>query len=98
MARSFTDYFLNPFFYIYYFIRGEDFQNNYAYFFISEIISIAADFFSCVYNEFIIVSFCGLEYDTKDAISKRAIETEMNPLIPEDDDDEKINDEKIIDE
>ena len=38
MARSLTDYFLNPFLNIYFFARGEDFQNNFFYFFISEII------------------------------------------------------------
>ena len=65
------------------------------YFFIFEIICLFADFFCCVYNEFIIVTFCGLAYDTKEEISKRAIETEMNNLITDEDDDEvdKINDE-----
>ena len=91
MARSLTDYILNPLFNIYYFIRGEDFQSNFLYFFIFEIICLFADFFCCVYNEFIIVTFCGLAYDTKEEISKRAIETEMNPLNIEDDDDDKNN-------
>ena len=35
MARSFMDYFLNPFFCIYYFIWENDFQKNYFYFFIT---------------------------------------------------------------
>ena len=93
MARSLTDYFLNPLLNIYYFIKGEDFLNNYFYFFISELICIFADFFCCVYNEFIIVTFFGLAYDTKDEISKRAIETEMNNLITDDDDDKEIYNE-----
>ena len=85
MAKSFVDYFFNPFLNIYYFISGKDFINNFFYFFMSEIVCILADFFCCIYNEFIIVSFCGLEYDTKDEISKRALEIGLNTIIDEDD-------------
>ena len=76
MARSLTDYFLNPFFNIYYFICENDFHKNYFYFSISEVISILMDFFCCVFNEYIILNCLGLEYDTKDAISQRAKERE----------------------
>ena len=85
MAKSFVDYFFNPFLNIYYFISGKDFINNFFYFFMSEIVCILADFFCCIYNEFIIISFCGLEYDTKDEISKRALEIGLNTIIDEDD-------------
>ena len=94
MARSLTDYLLNPFFNIYFFIHGDDFQNNYLYFFLIELICILADFFCFVYNEFIIVSWCGLEYDTKDGIIKRAIKSEINYSIMEDvDEDDQTNNE-----
>ena len=78
MARSLTDYFLNPFFNIYYFIWENDFHNNYFYFFVCEIISIFMDFFCCIYNEYIIIFCFGLEYDTRYAIYQRAKERENN--------------------
>ena len=79
MARSLTDYFLNPFFNIYYFIWENDFQKNYFYFFISEIMSIVMDFFCCLYNEYITLFCCGLDYDTRLAIYERAKEMEIDP-------------------
>ena len=99
MARSLTNYFLNPFFNIYYFISGKDYQKNFIHFFMIEIICILADFFCCVYNEFIIVNCCGLEYDTKDVIINRAIEEEMNEMInlnKEDEDDKTSYEQKNI--
>ena len=93
MARSLMDFFLNPFFNIYYFIQENDFQNNYFYFFISEIICLIVDFFSCVYNEYIILFCLGMEYDTKDEITKRALKNEMKSTdyILNDDDDNEDN-------
>ena len=81
MARSFMDYFLNPFFYIYYFIWENDFQKNYFYFFTTEIISILMDFFNCVYNEYFILFCFRLNYDTNYEISKRAILSEKSPTF-----------------
>ena len=72
MARSLIDYLMNPFLNIYYFITDNDFGGSYIYFFLSEIICLIMDFFGCVYNEYIILFFCGLEHDTKDQISSRA--------------------------
>lgn len=79
MARSITDYLMNPFFNIYYFIAKNDFNNNIFYFIISEIISIFMDFFCFIYNEYITFFCCDLDHDTRDAISKRALEKEMHP-------------------
>ena len=59
----------------------------------SEIICLFADFFCCVYNEFIILSFCGLEYNTKDEISKRALEIGLNSIVDEDDNNTVNNNE-----
>lgn len=79
--------------FIYYFIWENDFQKNYFYFFICEIISIFMDFFCCIYNEYITLFCCGLEYDTRFAISKRAVEVEIdtkNFYINEDEDENSI--------
>ena len=90
MARSSIDFFMGPIFNIYYFIWKDDFHKNYFYFFISEIINIITVFFSCVYNEYIILFFCGIEHDTKDEIVERAlthdnvtVELENNPNLDE---------------
>ena len=71
-ARSFMDFLLNPFFNIYYFTIEDDFNKNYFYFFANEIICFIIDFFACVYNEYLILFCCGLEFDTKDEIAKRS--------------------------
>ena len=36
------------------------------------MLHILISFFGCVYNEFIILFFCGLERNTHDQVSKRA--------------------------
>ena len=79
MARSLMDFLLNPFFNIYYFIEEEDFKQNWAYFILSEILGIIIDFLSFIYNEYIILYFCGFEYDTKDEIALRAKIAELAP-------------------
>ena len=86
MAKSLTQYFLNPFFNIYYLLSNKDFQNNYFHFCITELICIFVDFFCCVYNEYLILTCCGLEYNTKDEISERALLSEMDNVNIEDDD------------
>ena len=81
MARSLIDYLMNPFLNIYYFISDNDFGGNYIYFFISELICLIMDFFGCIYNEYIILYFCGLEHDTKDQISYRAETCESKRIL-----------------
>ena len=73
MARSLIDYLMGPFFNIYFFIWENDFQNNYVYFFTSEIANVITVFFSCVYNEYIILFCCGIAHDTKDEIIIRSL-------------------------
>ena len=80
MARSFINYLLNPFYYLLFFFIRNDFRNNYFYFFFYEITSIIIDFFGCVYNEFIIIYVCNLEYDTIDEIAERAMSIENMPI------------------
>ena len=52
MTKSFIDYLMCPIFNIYYFIDANDFQNDYFFFFTSEILSLIIVFFGCVYNEY----------------------------------------------
>ena len=90
MERSFSKYFFAPFFNILYFLWKKDFHNDYSYFLICEIIGLIIDFFGCVYNEYIIIYYCGLEYDTSHSIAHRALEKERysgrDTLNPEDED------------
>ena len=76
MVTTLQDYVLNPIYLIYYFGALQDFRKNgklnVAYFIINIIISLIISFFGCVYNEFIILFFCGLEVNTHDQVSRRA--------------------------
>ena len=76
MVTTLADYILNPFYLTYYFVAHNDFKKNgklgVFYFVLNIIISLIISFFGCVYNEFIILFFCGLERNTHDQVSKRA--------------------------
>ena len=76
MARTYINYFFNPLFIPYKYLKKDDFDNNFFYFIINEIISIFMIFFGAVYNEYIILYFCDLEYYTKHEIFQRALERE----------------------
>ena len=77
MVTTLQDYVLNPIYLLYYWGFHEDFKKgeniDIPYFVVNIIISLIISFFGCVYNEFIILLFCGLEHDTHDQISQRAI-------------------------
>ena len=79
MARSLINYLLNPPYNIYSFILISDFNRNIFYLVISIIICIIIAFFGCVFNEYIILYFCGLENETKDIIAERALKAENVP-------------------
>ena len=71
MAESLTNFFINPLYLPhYYFSTSHDF--NVPYFTINLILSLIISFFGCVYSEFIILLFCGLEKETYYQISKRS--------------------------
>ena len=76
MVTTLQDYVLNPIYLLYYLGVHKDFKINgklsILYFIINISISIIISFFGCVYNEFIILFCCGLEYNTHDQVSKRA--------------------------
>ena len=86
MARSLIDYLLNPFLNIYFFFLENEFFENLAYFIVTEIICFIMSFFGCVFNEYIILYFCGLELETQDEIAYRALhsstksETELDEI------------------
>ena len=94
MAKSLMDYFMTPFYNIFYYFYAKDFFDNKIYFIISEIISLIIDFFGCLYNEFIILFCCGLEHETKPEIKIRASISENNIINEEEDEesDEKSDD------
>jgi hypothetical protein len=70
---------------IYYFIDESDFitngERNYFYFFINLFFSLLIDFFGLIYNEFFVLTFCGLSKDTHEGISLRAKKHEIE-LVP----------------
>jgi len=83
MARSLVDYLMNPFIYIFSFFTSSDFSHNFVYFILIEITSIVMSFFGCVFNEYIILYYCGLELETQDEIADRAknqFQKELNDI------------------
>jgi len=78
IAKSLPAFIFNPLFIVYYFILENDFvvegKKNYFYFIANVILSLIIDFFSLVYNEFLVLNCCGLEQSTYTGISLRADE------------------------
>ena len=77
MTKTLTDYFLNPVTLTYtYFVTREDFvsngKQNLFYYLINLILSIIISLCGCVYNDIIILFFCGLERDTHNQVSFRS--------------------------
>ena len=93
MAKTLADYFLNPFFIIYYFIFENDFigekedEQNIFYFVLNLILSIIVVFCGCIYNEFLVLFCYNLEHETHRQVSIRA-ETLENIKIDENNEDE----------
>ena len=84
LLKTLQDYLLNPIYLIYYFGAQKDFMKNkeldIAYFILNIIISLIISFFGCIYNEYIIISCCNLEHETKYAITERASDTRNIPI------------------
>jgi hypothetical protein len=77
MAKTLTDYILNPFYLIYDFALGDDFFNKRKpitnlYFSLNLILSFIISICGCVYNEFIVIFCCELDHETHYQLSKRA--------------------------
>ena len=79
MAKTLAVYILNPLIYTYHFVREDDFlldkERNLFYFLVNIFIAVIISFFGCVFNEFIVLSFCKLDYETHHEITRRASET-----------------------
>ena len=77
MAKSIAIYILNPILLIYSYFYENDFQiegkSNIIYLIVNIILSIIIGFFGFVYNEFLVLFCCGLEFETHLVISKRLI-------------------------
>ena len=94
MTTSFIDYILNPFYIILYFITLNDFisngKRNYAQFIINLILSCIITFCGGIFNEFIIIFCCRLEFDThKEVISRSCTnysENQIGNMLEENDD------------
>jgi hypothetical protein len=86
--KALLDYILVPILIIYYYIGDDDFtikkeeedKSIFYYFFINLIISFIVVICGLIYNELIIIFFCGLEYDTHYEVSKRAKNIESHPF------------------
>ena len=96
IVKTLTDYFVNPIYILYYKLRKKDFDGT-EYFIMNMICSLIITFFGCVYNEFIILFFCGLEFDTYEEVSKRAsnLERLSNKSINLDDIDIKEEEDRV---
>ena len=95
MTRTLTDNILTPIYLLVYFIGNEDFkkreERNIPYFIINLILSLIITFCGCVYNEFIILFFWGLERNTHDQISKRAnLVYELDEMIVFNEEDDEL--------
>ena len=74
MTRALCEFILDPILVMYYSL-GKEYIIDYnylIYFGVILLCSIIMPFFSCIYNEFIILYCCGLEYNTHREIAKRA--------------------------
>ena len=96
MTTTFMFYIFNPFFLSYYFAIEIDFislgTRNITYFIINLIISIILSFIGCVYNEFLIIFFCGLEHETHREISIRSnSEIEIPKMIEMEEEEEVVD-------
>ena len=82
MAETLSNYFSNPIFIIYVYISGDDFiikgEKNISYFIINLILSFIITLTGLVFNEFVVLFCCGLEYNTYKQITQRAKDMEVN--------------------
>ena len=99
MARALAESVLDPFIVAYYLIRNDYTKNDEFWIYCGVIMfcSIIMPFSSCVYNEFIILYCCKLEYNTHVEITNRAnrYDSEIILNLEEIKDDEDSNSEKI---
>jgi hypothetical protein len=94
MTRALAESFLSPIIIIFslikdlYLVDPKDKNlildlNFYFDYGINIFLSIIMAFCSCVYNDFIVLYFCGLEHDTYLEVSRRSFIVDKNPSLPE---------------
>ena len=100
MTKTLADYFLNPIDLIFNYFRGDFMRGgkpNLIYFLINFFLSIIISLCGCVYNDIVILFFCGLERDTYHQVSFRSdfysTQREFGLILPSD----KENNEEDID-
>ena len=99
MTRALAESIIDPFDFIYLFIFKPSSNLNNYYYIIIIIALFIISFLSFVYNDFIVLYYCGLEYNTHLEIQKRAIlyenidgsimDLERNLLVKEENNNEK---------
>ena len=91
MTRALAETILDPFIITYSLINDyyhlKDNNHHITWFFwfyygINILLSIIMSFCSCVYNDFIVLYCCGLEYNTYLEVSKRSFDTEESFVLP----------------
>ena len=102
MSRSLIDYFMAPGLNAFSFTDNKTLynHNSIVYIVLSELFAVLIDFFGLVYNEFIILYFFGLEYETQKEISQRGIDSDrLSGIMMEDlEDSNDFNDSMNYDE
>ena len=97
MTRALAESFLDPIIIIYSLISDSSDKNLHFWleYGINIFLSIIMTFCSCVYNDFIVLYFCGLEYNTYLEVSKRGCS--MNEISsPLDEEEEEDNELEMI--
>ena len=100
MTRALAESIVDPFEIIFGSMTEKEIKNGILYYFIISFCLFVIFFLSLVYNDFIVLYCCGLEYNTHLEIHKRSISYEnLNSGIMDDDDDyvdEEINDKREL--
>ena len=105
MAIALSEYFLNPIYIILTLTLANDFKSErgskYLFFALNLILTIIISLSGCVYNEFIILFFCGLQHETYEVISSRADDLdnnvlELNNTIERDEEESSVKSDVIL--
>jgi len=96
MTRALAEIFLDPFICLYTLYRDSEHDSNFWVFYGSNIFClIIMTFCSCIYNDFIVLYCCGLEYDTYSEVAKRSVSIEMDHNLNESIDMESDNESQL---
>jgi len=91
MTRALTESIIDPFDFICQIVKNNNKENEILYYIFITILLFITSFLSLIYNDFIVLYCCGLEYNTHLEIHKRAISYEnLNGDLLEEEDDNEI--------